>query len=95
MYLEIFLRERSILKHSLEEPAVDVGIGKAEYRDHLGNFHIQNQVQERISLPYFEILLLNNEEVVLDNQSVSGKDSMVEIVLNEKEDEQEDGLQVQ
>uniref|UniRef100_H2YA46 Glycoside hydrolase family 31 N-terminal domain-containing protein n=1 Tax=Ciona savignyi TaxID=51511 RepID=H2YA46_CIOSA len=52
---DIFLDRRLILRHTLELPAVEVGTGTAQFKEDLGNFHIKEQLTERLSLPHHHV----------------------------------------
>lgn len=52
---KIELNGKTIIKHSVDSPFVFVGEGEAEYKMYRGNFEIENYLQSRIPLIYFEI----------------------------------------
>ena len=52
---KIKLNGRTLIKHSADSPFVYIGRGEAEYKMYRGNFDIENYLESRIPLKYFEI----------------------------------------
>ena len=52
---KIKLNGRTLIKHSADSPFVYIGRGEAEYKMYRGNFDIENYLESRILLKYFEI----------------------------------------
>ena len=73
-----------IIKHSKSKPFIFAGIGRADYKMNLGNFHIKDYVEEKVALRDFEIeekgekylITLSNKEkmkVILELTEEDGK----------------------
>ncbi len=51
----IQLNGKTLIEHSVNSPFVFIGRGEAEYKMYRGNFDIENYLESRIPLKYFEI----------------------------------------
>lgn len=69
---KILLDGVTIISHSKSEPFIFAGIGSADYKMHLGNFHIKDYIEERIPLRDFEIEEKNEKYLI----TLSNKENM-------------------
>lgn len=51
----LYFRDKEILHHSQDNPCIYAGCGDAHYQMHLGNFNIEEKLQERMALYDFEM----------------------------------------
>lgn len=61
---EIELNGRILIKHSMISPFVFVGEGEADYKMYRGNFDIDDYLESRIPLKYFEIKKENKSYLI-------------------------------
>ena len=72
----------NIIKHSKSEPFIFAGIGMADYKMHLGNFHIKDYVEEKVALRDFTIEEKGEGYII----TLSNKENM-EIVIELSEED--------
>ncbi|TDP95318.1 alpha-glucosidase [Halanaerobium saccharolyticum] len=61
---KIELNGRTLINHSAGSPFVYIGRGEAEYKMYRGNFDIENYLESRIPLKYFEIEKKKNNYLI-------------------------------
>lgn len=73
---KIELNGRTLIKHSADSPFVYIGRGEAEYKMYRGNFEIENHLESRIPLKYFEIEKKEDHYLIKLKNCFEGKFSL-------------------
>nr|XP_039251107.1 sulfoquinovosidase-like [Styela clava] len=79
--VEIFIAGKSVIKHSQNNPIIEVGKATSSYKGILGNFYVNDDVTSRIPLEGFKLLLPDETVVASGAGPVSGTGNNLAILF--------------